>query len=169
MIRQHFDPSVEVVHDAAAAQYRESLRAVLPSAAIQHAEHAAAQWGGFRMTGKGRSPIVRATATSDRHRGQSVTHFRTSGPRQQQSPGQARFQPPRALSLLNCAWNCENCPASSDLRPSHIRFRRRAGCGWRSAWGQAGHHAVEHVHALPGVHDRLRLASFSHRPCSEIA
>ncbi len=45
VIRQHFDPSVEVVHEAAAEQYRESLRMALPSAAIQHAEHAAAQWG----------------------------------------------------------------------------------------------------------------------------
>lgn len=44
VIRQHFDPSVEVVHDAAAEQYRESLRMALPSPAIQHAEHAAAQW-----------------------------------------------------------------------------------------------------------------------------
>jgi hypothetical protein len=45
VIRQHFDPSVEVVHEAAAEQYRESLRMALPSAAIQHSEHAAAQWG----------------------------------------------------------------------------------------------------------------------------
>ena len=45
VIRQHFDPSVEVVREAAAEQYRESLRMVLPSAAIQHSEHAAAQWG----------------------------------------------------------------------------------------------------------------------------
>lgn len=44
VIRQHFDPSVEVVREAAAEQYRESMRMALPSAAIQHAEHAAAQW-----------------------------------------------------------------------------------------------------------------------------
>ena len=42
VIRQHYDPVVEVVREAAAAQYRESLRMALPSPAIQQAEHAAA-------------------------------------------------------------------------------------------------------------------------------
>ena len=42
VIRQHYDPVVEVVREAAAEQYRESLRMALPSAAIQQAEHSAA-------------------------------------------------------------------------------------------------------------------------------
>ena len=42
VIRQHYDPVVEVVREAAAEQYRESLRMALPSPAIQQAEHAAA-------------------------------------------------------------------------------------------------------------------------------
>lgn len=43
VIRQHYDPVVEVVREAAAEQYRESLRMALPAASIQQAEHAAAQ------------------------------------------------------------------------------------------------------------------------------
>jgi predicted nucleic acid-binding Zn-ribbon protein len=42
VIRQHYDPVVEVVREAAAEQYRESLRMALPSPAIQQAEHVAA-------------------------------------------------------------------------------------------------------------------------------
>jgi Domain of unknown function (DUF4041)/T5orf172 domain len=42
VIRQHYDPAVEVIREAAAEQYRESLRMVLPSASIQHSEHAEA-------------------------------------------------------------------------------------------------------------------------------
>jgi predicted nucleic acid-binding Zn-ribbon protein len=42
VIRQHYDPVVEVVREAAAEQYRESLRMALPSIAIQQAERAAA-------------------------------------------------------------------------------------------------------------------------------
>ena len=42
VIRQHYDPVVEVVREAAAEQYRESLRMALPTPAIQQAEHAAA-------------------------------------------------------------------------------------------------------------------------------
>lgn len=42
VIREHYDPVVEVVREAAAEQYRESLRMALPSAAIQQAESAAA-------------------------------------------------------------------------------------------------------------------------------
>lgn len=43
VIRQHYDPVVEVVREAAAEQYRESIRMALPSLAIQQAEHAAAR------------------------------------------------------------------------------------------------------------------------------
>lgn len=42
VIRQHYDPVVEVVREHAAEQYRESLRMALPLLAIQQAEHAAA-------------------------------------------------------------------------------------------------------------------------------
>lgn len=42
VIRADFDVAVEVAHEAPAEQYRESLRMDMPSAAIQHAERAAA-------------------------------------------------------------------------------------------------------------------------------
>ena len=42
VIRQHYDPVVEVVREAAAEQFRESLRMAMPTPAIQQAEHAAA-------------------------------------------------------------------------------------------------------------------------------
>ena len=42
VIRQHYDPVVEVVREAAAEQYRESLRMALPTASIQQAEQTAA-------------------------------------------------------------------------------------------------------------------------------
>ncbi|MFN9091157.1 MAG: DUF4041 domain-containing protein [Alphaproteobacteria bacterium] len=42
VIREHYDPVVEVIKEAPAEQYRESLRMTLPSAAIQQAEHEAA-------------------------------------------------------------------------------------------------------------------------------
>jgi hypothetical protein len=42
VIREHYDPVVEVVHEAPAEQYRESLRMAMPAASIQHAEHVAA-------------------------------------------------------------------------------------------------------------------------------
>lgn len=42
VIRQHYDPAVEVVREAAAEQYRESLQMTLPLPAIQQAEHVAA-------------------------------------------------------------------------------------------------------------------------------
>jgi hypothetical protein len=41
VIRANYDSVVEVVHDAPAEQYRESLRMVMPSQAIQTAEHVA--------------------------------------------------------------------------------------------------------------------------------
>jgi hypothetical protein len=43
IIRQNYDAVVEVVHEAPAAQYRESLRMIMPSAEIQKSEHAAAR------------------------------------------------------------------------------------------------------------------------------
>lgn len=43
VIRQHYDPVVEVVREAAAEQYRESLRMAMPAPSIQQAEHAAAR------------------------------------------------------------------------------------------------------------------------------
>lgn len=43
IIRQNYDAVVEVVHEAPAEQYRESLRMVMPSAEIQKSEHAAAR------------------------------------------------------------------------------------------------------------------------------
>ena len=43
IIRQNYDAVVEVVHEAPAEQYRESLRMVMPSTEIQTAEHAAAR------------------------------------------------------------------------------------------------------------------------------
>lgn len=43
IIRQNYDAVVEVVHEAPAEQYRESLRMAMPSAAIQKAEHIAAR------------------------------------------------------------------------------------------------------------------------------
>ena len=43
VIRQHYDPVVEVVREAAAEQYRESLRMAMPAQSIQQAEHAAAR------------------------------------------------------------------------------------------------------------------------------
>ena len=42
VIRQHYDPVVEVVREAAAEQYRESLRMAMPSLAIQQSEREAA-------------------------------------------------------------------------------------------------------------------------------
>ena len=42
VIRQNYDAVVEVVHEAPAEQYRESLRMVMPSAEIQQSEHLAA-------------------------------------------------------------------------------------------------------------------------------
>lgn len=42
VIRQHYDPVVEVVREAAAEQYRESLRMAQPAPAIQQAERTAA-------------------------------------------------------------------------------------------------------------------------------
>jgi predicted nucleic acid-binding Zn-ribbon protein len=42
VIRRHYDPVVEVVREAAAEQYRESLRMTMPASSIQLAEHAAA-------------------------------------------------------------------------------------------------------------------------------
>lgn len=42
IIRQNYDAVVEVVHEAPAEQYRESLRMAMPSAEIQAAEHAVA-------------------------------------------------------------------------------------------------------------------------------
>lgn len=41
IIRQNYDAVVEVVHEAPAEQYRESLRMVLPTVEIQKSEHAA--------------------------------------------------------------------------------------------------------------------------------
>ena len=43
VIRANYDAVVEVVHEAPAEQYRESLRMVMPSSEIQQAEHAAAK------------------------------------------------------------------------------------------------------------------------------
>ena len=43
VIKQHYDPVVEVVREAAAEQYRESLRMAMPAPSIQQAEHAAAR------------------------------------------------------------------------------------------------------------------------------
>jgi Domain of unknown function (DUF4041)/T5orf172 domain len=43
IIRANYDALVEVVHDAPAEQYRESLRLTMPAQAIQVAEHAAIQ------------------------------------------------------------------------------------------------------------------------------
>lgn len=43
IIRQNYDAVVEVVHEAPAEQYRESLRMAMPSAEIQKAERAAAR------------------------------------------------------------------------------------------------------------------------------
>jgi len=43
VIKQHYDPVVEVVREAAAEQYRESLRMAMPVPSIQQAEHAAAR------------------------------------------------------------------------------------------------------------------------------
>ncbi len=43
IIRQNYDAVVEVVHEAPAEQYRESLRMAMPSAEIQKSEHAAAR------------------------------------------------------------------------------------------------------------------------------
>jgi vacuolar-type H+-ATPase subunit I/STV1 len=43
VIRANYDAVVEMVHEAPAEQYRESLRMALPSPAIQQAEHMAAQ------------------------------------------------------------------------------------------------------------------------------
>jgi hypothetical protein len=43
VIRANYDAVVEVVHDAPAEQYRESLRMAMPTAAIQQAEHATAK------------------------------------------------------------------------------------------------------------------------------
>ena len=43
IIRQNYDAAVEVVHEAPAEQYRESLRMAMPSAQIQASEHAAAR------------------------------------------------------------------------------------------------------------------------------
>ncbi len=42
-IRANYDAVVEVTREAAAEQYRESLRMAMPKPQIQHAEHAAAQ------------------------------------------------------------------------------------------------------------------------------
>ncbi len=42
VIRESFDAVVEVMHEAPAEQYRESLRMAMPSPAIQQAERAAA-------------------------------------------------------------------------------------------------------------------------------
>jgi hypothetical protein len=42
VIREHYDPVVEVVREAPAEQYRESLRMALPVPSIQQSEHAAA-------------------------------------------------------------------------------------------------------------------------------
>jgi hypothetical protein len=43
VIRENYDAVVEVTHEAAAEQYRESLRMALPKAEIQHSERFAAQ------------------------------------------------------------------------------------------------------------------------------
>ncbi len=43
IIRQNYDAVVEVVHEAPAEQYRESLRMVMPSTEIQRSDHAAAR------------------------------------------------------------------------------------------------------------------------------
>lgn len=51
IIRQNYDAVVEVVHEAPAEQYRESLRMEMPSAEIQRAEHAAAN---------NQSPVIEA-------------------------------------------------------------------------------------------------------------
>ena len=42
VIRANYDAVVEVTHEAAAEQYRESLRMAMPTAEIQQAERAAA-------------------------------------------------------------------------------------------------------------------------------
>jgi TolA-binding protein len=42
VIRENYDAAVEVVHEASAEQYRESLRMALPASSIQQSEHAAA-------------------------------------------------------------------------------------------------------------------------------
>lgn len=43
VIRDNYDAVVEVIHEAPAEQFRESLRMALPKPAIQQAERAAAQ------------------------------------------------------------------------------------------------------------------------------
>jgi hypothetical protein len=43
VIRENYDAAVEVIYDAPAEQYRESLRMALPNVAIQHSERVAAQ------------------------------------------------------------------------------------------------------------------------------
>lgn len=43
VIRENFDSAVEVIHEAAAQQFRESLRMALPKAEIQYSERTAAQ------------------------------------------------------------------------------------------------------------------------------
>ncbi|MFG6440158.1 DUF4041 domain-containing protein [Roseateles sp. LKC17W] len=42
VIREHYDPVVQVVREAPAEQYRESLRMAMPAESIQQSEHAAA-------------------------------------------------------------------------------------------------------------------------------
>ncbi|MHA6790908.1 hypothetical protein ACWA6H_24795 [Pseudomonas bijieensis] len=43
VIRENYDAVVEVIHEAPAEQYRESLRMALPKPAIQQSERLAAQ------------------------------------------------------------------------------------------------------------------------------
>jgi hypothetical protein len=43
VIRENYDAVVEVMHEAPAEQYRESLRMALPTPAIQQSERLAAQ------------------------------------------------------------------------------------------------------------------------------
>lgn len=42
VIRENYDAAVEVIHEASAEQYRESLRMAMPAPSIQQAEHAVA-------------------------------------------------------------------------------------------------------------------------------
>lgn len=42
VIRENYDAAVEVIHEASAEQYRESLRMTMPATSIQQAEHAIA-------------------------------------------------------------------------------------------------------------------------------